>query len=495
MTTDIAAKLAGLRAPRAGREALVPLDTMSVDTSAEYRRLVCRDSPVRFAVIYFIDYLTDPVTGVKSLSQFHLDMARSAQGWTRPGPGRRNIWVAPREAGKTVWQFLILPVWALAFGHRRFFLAFANSEKQAKGHLATLRTELATNDLLVPDFPNLAPVRGLGASNSADQVVTADGGMFAARGIDSGSLGIRRGATRPDLMVGDDLEPDESNYSPEAKSKRLSTLLNAVIPMNSRASLNLCGTTTMSGSIIHEAVRHARGDKRAPWIEDHKFRVRYYPAIVEREDGSRASWWPPKLSLAELEAEEHTALFQNNMMNLPVLDAKDAWWTDDLFVYRDVEVVDRIMHVDIAVTSKAKSDFTAVTIMGWDVSRRRVAVEYARQFKISPDATKTKIHDLCRVNRIKVCYVEVNQGCDYVADPLRPMPAGTRLEAYNTSGSKASRIKNLLYHYEAGEVLHARALPSLENQMRTYPSRAAHDDLVDTVAGGVWRLLGTAGKR
>lgn len=246
-----------LIAPREVHEALAWLDTVSLETSPQYRRYVCRNSPLRFACTYFLDYLTDPITEQASLSRFHCDMARDAERWTQSGPGRRNVWIAPREAGKSVWRHLILPAWALAFDHRRFFLAFSNTEGQAKGHLANLRHELTTNERLAADFPELAPVRRAGSSNTATDVVTRSGAMLAARGIDSGSLGIRRGTTRPDLMLGDDLEPGESNYSPEAKAKRLGTLLNDVIPMNTRASIDLCGTTTMWGSIIHDAVRHA----------------------------------------------------------------------------------------------------------------------------------------------------------------------------------------------------------------------------------------------
>lgn len=479
-------------APREVHEQLHWLDTESME-APRYRRMVCRTSPIRFAVTYFLDYLTDPITGQASLSRFHCDMAREAERWVRPGVGRRNIWIAPREAGKTVWRQMILPAWALAFGHKRFFLAFANTEGQAKGHLANLRHELATNERLIVDFPELRPVRRAGASNTATDVVTESGAMLSARGIDSGALGIRRGTTRPDLMLGDDLEPDESNYSPDAKQKRLSTLLNAVIPMNARASIDLAGTTTMYGSIIHDAVRHAIGEETAGWVRDHGFRVRYYPAIVTREDGRRRSMWPAKWPLHELEAQEHTALFQNNMMNLPVLEKQDAWWSDELFAYADVPVTGRVMHVDVAVTAGAKSDFSAVFIGGLDVPRRRVIVEYARQFKLQPDALVRKVHDLCRDNGIEDCFVEVNQGGDLWKQMLEPMPAGTRLHCYRVSDPKPVRIKQLLHRYELRQVAHARALPDLEKQQRGYPGAAVHDDLVDTTAGGVRKLFERSG--
>lgn len=36
---------------------------------------------------------------------------------------------------------------------------------------------------------------------------------FAARGIDAASLGMKVGEKRPDLLILDDIEPDESSYS------------------------------------------------------------------------------------------------------------------------------------------------------------------------------------------------------------------------------------------------------------------------------------------
>ena len=97
-----------------------------------------------------------------SFSEAHLDLDGAIGQWATPA-AQHVAWVLPRGGAKSTWLFLIGPAWALAHGHRRFFLAFSLTAGQAEAHLENLRAELdgpMRNELLLADFPELAPKRG-----------------------------------------------------------------------------------------------------------------------------------------------------------------------------------------------------------------------------------------------------------------------------------------------------------------------------------------------
>ncbi|BBG01530.1 MULTISPECIES: hypothetical protein [Pseudonocardia] len=469
---------------------LAPMMSPAMESSSHYRRAVTETDPIRFALTFLPHHLSSSSTGGQiSLSPFHLAMAKVARRWMRDEP-RRDIWVAPRRAAKSTWQHVILPLWALAHGHRNTFMSFSHSSAQAQKHMANLRTELAGNELLLADFPELRPVRGNGASNSAALVSTRGGRVFATGGMDSGALGTKFGSERVGILCLDDVEPGESNYSPGKKEKRLTTLLDDVIPMGEKNTVvSLCGTTTMHGSIIHDAVQHAAGRKHAQWVVDEEFRVHHFSPFVDHPDGSRSSMWPAMWPLEWLLEREGTRRFAKNYLNDPAAAADGAFWVESLFRREEIPTVRRVLSIDPAVSTNAGSDFTAIAAVGVDGSGRRFEVDYARQFKVSPAHRREVVHRLCVQNPdIDEVIVEQNQGGDTWRAIFEPLPGRARLTLFSVRGSKASRLEKLLDRYERGQVVHGRPVPELEEQALAYPSPAVHDDLLDAVSNGVEHL-------
>lgn len=475
---------------------LAQFDERLLDT-AEGRQILTRLDPLLFALVYLRHHLKDE-EGRITFGDAHLDWCRAARRWVRPPSGpseNRDAYIAPRNMGKSTWWFLILPMWAAAHRHVKFAAAFAASATQAETHLASFKKEIDGNEALRRDYPDLcAPAKRPGGSNVADtqsMYMAKSGFVFAARGIDSSNLGMKVGEQRPDLILCDDIEPDESSYSPELARKRRVTLVDAILPLNVYARVVISGTVTMPGSIVHQLVKHARGVETAEWIRDEGFSSHYTPPIIKTAGGYERSVWPAKWPLAYLKSIEHTRSFAKNYANDPMGADGDLWTADD-FRYPGDEGPDSVTHmmlsIDPAVTAKRSSDFTGLGVVSWSAQTRRCTVHEAIAVKIPPgEQLRERVLALLdEWPRIGLILVEVNQGHDVWKAILHDMPVNVKTVSQNEP--KFVRAEGVLGLYQRGRVLHARRLRELEEQQCAFP-KAPHDDLVDCVGSAIRRFI------
>jgi hypothetical protein len=150
-------------------------------------------------------------------------------------------------------------VWALLYGHRRFVCLIGAEEGSASSMLDSIKTELEGNDLLAEDFPEaIFPIQKLEGISNRAKGQTCDGerthitwtakeivlpsiaGSASGAGIVkvAGITGRIRGmkykrsdgkSTRPDLVVIDDPQTDESARSPAQCATREGILSGAIL--------------------------------------------------------------------------------------------------------------------------------------------------------------------------------------------------------------------------------------------------------------------------
>lgn len=516
-----------------------------------------RDNPLLFVLLYLSHHITND-SGEMSLSEFHAALCEYALSWTKPVTKEmesRDSFIAPRNGGKSTWLFTLLPMWGAAHGHIRFAAAFADSAGQAEVHLQTFKTELDTNEALARDFPELCrPLVGnrknSAISQSRDLIIQANGFAFAAKGADSKSHGLKIGKQRPDLLLFDDIEPGEANYSDNEALKRKGTVLNDIFPMNIRARVVFAGTTTMPNSIIdqmrmvEEKQRefleekgyraespneldcreyksgtnefnsnspistpnsHAENfenwerefydslDPELRWVLDERIRVHYFPVVLKNPDGSERSLWPEFWSMEYINQYRHTRAFAMNLMNRPVsLDA--AYWQ-----FEDIRIGEpaggygnTLLVVDPAVTTKKRSDYTGLGILsrGLDAEGNDdgfIYVRYAEQHKIAPGVElRELVSSLCKTYGAKVAVVESNMGGDVWRTIFDGIPA--KLSLRRAVGAKETRAAQALDFYQRGKVFHEAHFDTLVTQMYAFP-RVTHDDVVDAVCTGVLYFL------
>lgn len=479
------------------------------------RKLLTRGDPMMFALTYCQNLITDDA-GKRSFAELHLVLCKYARHWTRSveARGSRTAFVAPREAGKSSWVFKILPLWAACHGHVRFIAAFSSSATQAQKHLSGFKRQVDTNTKIREDFPRLTtPAKRPSGGNVADtqeMYHSQSEFTFTAAGLDSEILGLVDPQNRrPDLIILDDIEPDEANYSQYQMKKRRITVIDTVLAMNEKAHVALIGTVTMPGSIVHQLVETQTTNKEVPtWITDEKFKVVYIEPILQNEDGSDRSIWPYKWPLEYLEGIKHTTSYKKNFLNQPVRLDGDYWIESD-FRFGDADDYTRaILQIDPATTSKTKSDYYGVAVVAFRPGVREkdkatgkmkvvrypsCYVLYCRQFKLSPAMMRKKALEIIgqfaspdspiAITKLRV---ESNQGGETWYSVFHDMPIPVVI--HNESVNKKVRASHLLNHYQRERVFHTKPFPELESQMLAFPN-VLNDDMVDAVGAGVAYFL------
>lgn len=476
--------------------------------TAEGRRLLTEHDPLLFAYVYFPHHITNPVDSTMTVCDFHLDLLDYAQSWARP-VGRskesRACFIAPRQSGKSTWIFLLLPMWAAAHGHRSFVAAFSDSESQAMTHLHTFKMELQNNDLLRHDFPELCAAKKVGQSskemlNNRNQIMQSNGFIFMAKGADSAALGMKLGAKRPDVLLFDDIEPGESNYSEYEARKRKETLVSDLFALNSFAVVGIVGTTTMPNSLIDqmrkvgEAQKNYDGepdlfresiDPEQRWVLDENISVHYWPVILEDDNGNERSLWPEVWPMDELNRDRGTRAFAKNMMNRPVSSDGGYWDEEDIEIDRlpDDHYRRTIISVDPAVTTAKRSDYTGIAVVSQGMNGR-IYVRYADQLKGSSSEIAEKVAQLVEDFKVQICVVETNQGGDLWKQVFKDLPC--KYKGIRAKEKKEVRAGMAVDFYKKSprQVFHTAHFHIAEEQMLAFP-RVTHDDVVDAIVTGV----------
>jgi phage terminase large subunit-like protein len=466
----------------------------------EGRRELTRLDPMLFALIYLPHHLRDPATGGITLSEFHFAMAEYGLRWVKVNVEPmeiRDAFIAPRGCGKSTWVFTILTLWAAAHGHSKFIAAFSDAAAQAEGHLMTFKQELDMNEYLKTDFPELcrpatSSYTGRPVAQSANRIAQSNGFVFDANGIDTNSLGKKFGTMRPDLIILDDIEKGEKNYSEYQAGRQKDTVFDDIAPMNMAARMVFVGTTTMPNSVMDQFRKYSNGDDSPElnWINEQKVKVHYFPAILTGEDGAERSIWPAKWSLEFLQSQRHTRTFAKNFMNKPLATDGQYWMDSDLRLDYDCDSFgNTLLSVDPAVTKNKTSDYTGLSVISRTESedgKSRIYVRHAEQFKGSPEALAARVADLCEQYDVGVLFVETNQGGDLWKTVFKDIPAKYRSK--HQKESKEVRAGRALNWYQQDRVRHTQHFPVLEEQMYAFP-KVKHDDVLDSVVSGLHYFL------
>lgn len=473
----------------------VPVELLTV---SEGRIELTKYDPMLFALTYLPHHLMNS-QGEITLSEFHVDLAEYGKRWiSKPKNPKENrdAFIAPRECGKSTWIFLILPMWAAAHGHVKFIAAFSDAASQAETHLMSFKNELETNEFLQADYPELCKPKlvastGRAMASNSWRIIQSNDFIFDANGIDTNSLGKKVFGQRPDLIILDDIEKGEKNYSEYQAGQQKNTVFDDIAPMNIYARMIFVGTTTMPNSVMDQFRKYAEGDRldELEWITDQNVGAHYYPAILQNDDGTERSVWEEKWSLDWLQSQRHLRDFAKNYMNRPVNTDGQFWTSEDVIIEQLEDYGNTIISIDPAVTKNKISDYTGISVLsrGYDeMGKTNIYVRHAEQVKMSPSDIAERVKYLVDFYDVGVLYVEVNQGGDLWKDVFKDVSAKYRSKSQSLS--KQIRAGKALNFYQQGKVRHTNHFPVLEEQMWAFP-KLSHEDVLDSVVSGVLYFL------
>lgn len=213
------------------------------------RRDGCRLDLRRFCETYF------PETFYLGWSADHLKAIAKIEQATLNG-GLFAL-AMPRGSGKTTLVERSA-LWAILYGHRKFVTLIGASEEASRELCETIKVEIESNEILSADFPESCyPVAMLEGINNRTAGQTLDGkqtriswgagelvfptvdgspssgAVVLCTGITGRIRGLKRKVcgkdTRPDFVLIDDPQTDESASSAEQNNKRLRILNGAIL--------------------------------------------------------------------------------------------------------------------------------------------------------------------------------------------------------------------------------------------------------------------------
>lgn len=130
--------------------------------------------------------------------------------------GQRVNCLGSRETAKSTWATLVLPLHNICEELDDFIFMGGETYDQIEPHLRAIKTELEDNDALRRDYPRAC---GVGRLWRDGEIITRNGVRVLAGGARKHIRGQRHGASRPSLVITDDLDGDDSVFSPTVRER------------------------------------------------------------------------------------------------------------------------------------------------------------------------------------------------------------------------------------------------------------------------------------
>jgi len=312
---------------------------------------VVAKSHFMFFHIYLAEHVRHPI------APFHKEMF----GITQSTGIDLAVIMAFRGSAKSTIFSLSYPIWAVVGEQQRKHVwLISQTQTQARLLLANIRAELEENELLRKD---LGPFQEQDDEWGASSIVIPKyGARITAASIEQSVRGLRHRASRPDLIVIDDMENLASVKTHESRTKTYDWLTGEIFPAGDK------GTRFMIiGNYLHEESAIARVAQSIA-TGDRRGRVIRVPIL---EEGGVITWPGKYPNMAAIEAERaligDNRAFQREYMLISVgvntAIIKPEWITyyDELpGPGYDHQRLFSAIGIDLAIVVSETSDFNAM---------------------------------------------------------------------------------------------------------------------------------------
>ncbi len=265
---------------------------------------------------------------------------------------------APRGFAKSTAVTHAYTIGNVLMGDRDFVMIVSDTETQAAQFLGDIKAEFQENEPLMKQFG----IKKFLKDTETDIVVQSVAGKFRiiAKGSEQKVRGLKWNNKRPNLVVIDDSENDESVMNPERREKFRNWFMNALLP---------CGSDTciyrMVGTILHLDSMLNR------LLSDKSWRSELWQA---HDKDFTHLLWPekfPKERLQQIrlgyESQGNLEGYAQEYLNNPVIEGNTYFRKQD-FIEMDAPDHKREMvyfaAADFAISEREKADYTVMMVAG-----------------------------------------------------------------------------------------------------------------------------------
>ena len=392
----------------------------------------------------------------------------------------------PRGHSKSTLVSFLFALYCIVFQKKKFIIIASDSEDKAKDFVVRLRDELEYNHDLIKDF---APTGTFKTTDwSKLDFTTSTGIRVLGKGANQSVRGSIQKDTRPDLIILDDLETNDTAGS----NGILNFVLTDVIPsVNKRGDYDICyiGTIIKDMAILHQMLINPYWCC-AKWecIDDNDEMIA--PMLYPKKDYIMQKQMYQELGkLSTFYAENH---------NNPMVADDEQTFKQEFFQHIDLKELPRNCKYYVAYdpaqaptgrTKINKVDRTAIIVLATDHKENWYVVKVFANRNTPMDNRKLLL-DVYIKYKPEVIWIETisAQRSMYLEIKKYFNDENTKAvirEIPSHSGSKEDRIQQLQPMYESGRIYHIdkndKEIIELERELMLF-GRTPHDDRSDCLS-------------
>lgn len=420
------------------------------------------------------------------------EIGKLHQEWYELLESDENIALAcPRGHAKSTIFSLVYPLYCILFQKKKLIVIISDTQQQANDLLGSIIEQLETNERIIKIFGKVAGYVPPKAEDkqkwTMSEIVTTTGIKVVARGWKSKLRGIKFGATRPDLVIVDDIENDEAVNSAQQRQKLMSTFKRSILNIGDKQTRYI-----MVGTILHfdSLLNNIINTPPPNWW------IKLYRAI----EGDKVLW-NEYFTIEELNEKRKqigSIAFEQEYQNNPLDPSQQIInfkkFFTDLPSGEDYSY-DSYGYIDLAISEKETADYTAICTIQRDYKTGIMYVVDMQEFRGSINDQLEKVFELHeRFNY-------VNFGVESVAYQkaffqLLTSESNKRgiyiptLEV-KIDKDKIRRAKSIVSYIENDTIIVNKNLINFITQAHQFP-KSTHDDMVDAFTGAVQLVIDNA---
>lgn len=487
---------------------LEDLEQQELDTISEEVKELCKTDLELFGKTFFSNIFTG------EFCKFHKEVFKSLEDYVINKKNEKYYFVraAPRGHGKSQILSFLFPIWCVMYGYAKNILIVSDTNEQAMQFIMAIRDELEENELLRQTYGDMVGERTWANA----KIQTANKIQLVAKGAGQKLRGIKYRHYRPDVIIVDDLENDESVETEAQRQKLMNWFQKALIPCGSTTEkIIYIGTVLNYESLLNKLLTEPQysmwdrkryqavicfsqselweqwetilkdsedvnsSTKAKSFFDKHKEEMLQGTEILWK--GKQPDYYYDLMVTRMMNPEAFDSEYQNDPVSESQRVFKEEW-----LQYWEIlpEISQIFIGVDPSLAKQNKADRSAIVTVGRGFDNFLYVMEVDVQRR-KPDKIIDDLISKCITYQSKLCKVGIEaiqfqyffaQECgrrglaQNIAIPIEPM---TNL------ADKELRIKGLIPFVKNGYLKFHREQKMLLNELRRFPKGS--DDAMDAL--------------